>query len=121
MKKSEQIVEFIRANNPRRKELVKFIVVNLNKIVTSEEWDELPSNHSYHAYYATNITKWRYQGNVEVNEKTKRYSMTKYYNGKLYGITSKVSIEVLERQLRNANQENERLRAKIKEIKEIVI
>lgn len=101
MNKSEQIVAFIRKNNPRRKELVKFIVVNLNKKITSKEWDELPSTDSLHAYYATNITKWKYQGNVVVDTKTKRYSMTKYYNGKLYGMTTKVEMEMLEQRAKH--------------------
>jgi len=134
MTKAEKIVDFIKKNNPRRKELVKFIVVNLNKKVTAKEWDELPSGHSYQAYYATNITKWKRQGNVEVDPKTKRYSMTKYYNGQLYGITQKVQTEILEARVghwealaKNANKHNAilvkqnfRLKEKLKEIQAIL-
>jgi hypothetical protein len=135
MNKAEKIVEFIRANKPRRKELVRFIVVDLNKKLTSKEWDALPSYDSTRSYYATNISKWKRQGNIVVDEKTKRYSMSKYYNGNLYGITSKVQIEMLEQrsnhwknifiQAKTQNEvlraENQMLQEKLEEIKEIII
>lgn len=135
MTKAEKIVKFIKKNNPRRKELVKFIVVNLNKKLTAKQWDALPSTDSTHAYYATNISKWKRQGNVKVDPKTKRYSMTKYYNGKLYGITQKVQTEMLEGRAthwqalaKNTNlsndiliKQNRELRRKLKEIQDILI
>jgi len=133
MNKAEQIVKFIRAKNPRRKELVKFIVVNLNKKLTSKEFDELKVGDSDLAYYSTNICKWKQNGNVEV--KNKRYRMTKYYNGHLYKVTHKVEIEISEARARhwkamamNVNEHNEILVKKneiltetIKEIREIII
>lgn len=101
MTKADKIARFIKKTNPRRKELVKFIVVNLNKKMTSKEFDNLPSQDSIHAYYATNITKWKYRGNVSVDAKTKRYSLTKNYNGSLYSLSSKVRVERAEKVSKN--------------------
>ena len=133
MNKSKQIVKFIKSNKPTHKALTKFIVVNLNKLMTSKEFDELKSGSVKLSYYASNIAKWVRMGNVEV--KNKRYRMTKYYNGHLYKATHKAEVEMLTKRSKHwktlannlhednlvLHNNNEVLKEKIKEIIEIIV
>ena len=133
MSKAKKIVEFIKANNPRRKELVKFIQVNLNKRYTLKEWNALPTTKKYN-YYGNHINRWKTNGNIEVDAKTKRYSITKYYNGKLYKMSDKVHIEMLEARSKHwkalakntteyselLERQNKRLKEKLKKIENIL-
>ena len=84
MSKQKRIINFIRKKNPTRKELVRFINVNVNKRMSAEEYDSLPNNHASRAYYNVNINKWRYLGTIVVDKETKRISLPENFNGRLY-------------------------------------
>jgi hypothetical protein len=84
MSKAKQIAEFIRTNNPRRKDIVKFIVVNVNKKVSEKNYD--PKN--FLGYYSTNFAQWKRNKKVSVDAKH-RYSLTDQYEkyGRLYSMS----------------------------------
>jgi putative cell wall-binding protein len=92
MNKAERIAEFIKENNPRRKDIVKFIVVTLNGW-DETEYDKNPRRHR--GYYSVPFTTWNYAQKVVKCPKTQRYSLTKYYEkyGKLYSMSLEVQLE----------------------------
>ena len=73
MRKVDQIEAFIRKNKPRRKSLVRFIVCDMNNIVTHESYDKSSTGHR--GYYSTAIAKFIRAGNVEI--KNGKYHLTK--------------------------------------------
>jgi hypothetical protein len=99
MSKVAQIKKFIDENNPTRKEIVKFIIVNLGSV---KEEDYNASN--YKGHYSTNFTQWKTNGHVQTDAKH-RYSLTelgKKSTKSLYSLP-------LEVQLDRANRRNDRL------------
>ena len=73
MRKVDQIEGFIRKNKPRRKDLIRFIVCDMNKIDTHESYDK--SSKGHRGYYSTAIAKFIRAGNVEI--KNGKYCLTK--------------------------------------------
>lgn len=94
--KSEIIAEFIRVNEPTRLELTRFIVVTLNKATTSENFEK--NRAMWRGYYAFNLSKWKSNGKIYVDKKTKTYRLTKEYvrDGRMYSSTPEKTIERLE-------------------------
>ena len=92
MTRAEKIANFIKENNPRRKDIVRFIVVNLNGW-DAKEYDKNPRRHR--GYYSVPFTRWNYCQKVKKDAKTQRYSVTKYYerDGKLYAMPLEVALE----------------------------
>jgi hypothetical protein len=84
MNKSQQVAEFIRLNNPKRKEIIKHLVCNINGMMTEEQFDSLEGDakKSVNAFWSTNFAKWRRVGTIEVVGG--KYSLTNLYNGSLY-------------------------------------
>lgn len=99
MKKVDNIKAFIQANKPSRKELTKFIVCQLNKVASASEFDKNPQE--FRGYYATNITKMRRLGNIEV--KNGKYQLTKQalkHNTSLYVKPLEVKVQEQEKRIR---------------------
>src|SRR6056300_503113 len=96
MNKAEKIAEFIRKNNPRRKEIVKFIVVTLNG-VNESHYDKF--KRYYRGYYSVAFQKWNRNQKIKKDPITQKYSVTKYYerDGKLYQMPLEVKLEISER------------------------
>ena len=125
MTKAEKIANFIKENNPRRKDIIKFIVVTLNG--TSETYFDKNRN-DYRGYYSDAFRTWNWNQKLSKDSKTQRYSVTKYYerDGRLYSMPIEVRLEILKRanrNLSNARAElfyaNKVLQRKLKQIKEI--
>lgn len=97
MNKSTRIAEFIRDHNPKRKDIIRFIVVDLNKKKSAKEFDKNPSQER--GYYSVNLQTWVYNKKVHRDPKTGRYSLTDIYHrdGKLYQTPPEVLLEVSER------------------------
>ena len=73
MKIADRIKRFIDRKNPTRKEILMYLIIDIYKRETKKTF-----NYSeYRGQYSTNFTKWRETGNVQVDPKTKRYSLTK--------------------------------------------
>tara|TARA_R110000772_G_C13310268_1_gene440079 strand:+ start:18868 stop:19359 length:492 start_codon:yes stop_codon:yes gene_type:complete len=70
IKKVDAIRDFIKANHPTRKEIVKFLIVNLGGMC---EKDFDYANHKGH--YSTNFADWRRLGHITTDKKN-RYSLT---------------------------------------------
>jgi hypothetical protein len=71
--KVDKIKTFILNNNPTRSEIIRHIVVDINKKVSGEFFD---NNHrQYRGYYACNIQMMRNTGNV-ATDKSGRYYVT---------------------------------------------
>lgn len=97
MKKIDRIKDFIIKNNPTRKQIVTFIVVDINKLCTLEEY----SHKRWGSYYATNFTKWKHNGQTHVDNKGK-YSITPEglkSKKSLYSLTDNIKIKRLENQV----------------------
>ena len=101
MYKSKVIADFIRDHNPKRKEMIRFIVVEVNKKKTAKEFDKNPRQER--GYYSKNFQTWVYNKKVYRNSKTGRYSLTDIYNrdGMLYQTPPEVLLEVSERAKNN--------------------
>lgn len=72
MNKVQRIRHFIEFNRPTRGEIIKFIVVHLNKRCSSEEF----KLSDYKGYYGNAFTPWKYYGFIKVTPKTKKYRVT---------------------------------------------
>ena len=94
MTKAEKIADFIKENNPRRKDLVKFIVVTLNKKCTSTYFDN--NKNEFRGYYSVIIQQWKWNQKIKKDSKTQRYSVTSYYDrdGSLYIMPIEVRLEI---------------------------
>jgi len=84
MNKSQQVAEFIRVNNPKRKEIVKHLVCNISKKMTEAEFDSLEgrAKKNIHAHWSTNFAQWKWVGTVKVTQG--HYALTPLYRGSLY-------------------------------------
>jgi len=94
--KADKIANFIKENSPRRKDIIKFIVVTLNG-ANEQYFDE--NKNDFRGYYSVAFQRWNYNQKIVKDENTQRYSVTKYYNrdGKLYSMPLEVQLEVLKR------------------------
>jgi len=108
MTKADKIANFIKENNPRRKDIIKFIVVTLNG-ANEQAFDK--NKNDYRGYYSVNFQRWNYNQKIVKDENTQRYSVTKYYDrdGKLYSMPLEVQIEVLKRRNASLNKHSIRL------------
>ena len=84
MNKSQQVAEFIRINNPKRKDIIKHLVCNISKKMTEEQFDALEgrAKKNINAHWSTNFAKWRWVGTIKVT--AGRYALTPLYRGSLY-------------------------------------
>lgn len=80
--KVDKIKTFILNNNPTRSEIIKHIVVDINKKVSSEFFDK--HHRSYRGYYGCNIYKMCKSGNIA--SKNGKYYITEQ------GITNENSL-----------------------------
>jgi hypothetical protein len=92
MKKADKIANFIKENNPRRKEIIKFIVVTLNG--ANEAYFDKNRNE-FRGYYAVAFQNWNRNQKIVKNPITQKYSVTHYYerDGKLYSTPLEVRLE----------------------------
>jgi hypothetical protein len=95
MNKITQIKNFIATNNPTRKEIVKFIIVNING-KSEEHYDY--SNHRGH--YSTNFGTWKRYGYV-VTDSKHRYSLTALgkKSNSFYAMPTKMKDDLEQRRL----------------------
>jgi len=108
MTRAEKIANFIKENNPRRKEIIKYIVVTLNG--TNEKYFDENKNE-FRGYYSVNFQKWNRNKKIVKDEKTQRYSITAYYerDGRLYSMPLEVELEILKRAKSNLSKATQRL------------
>ena len=96
MTKADKIAEYIRRNNPRRKDIIIFLSSGCRDYSIKAT---KPLNKNLHGLYATNFTKWKRLGTVHVDPITKRYSLGKNFNGRLYttkpkkGVTKPINVK----------------------------
>ena len=125
MTKADKIANFIKENNPRRKEIIKYIVVTLNG--TNEAYFDKNKNE-FRGYYGMAFRAWNRNQKIVKDADTQRYSVTSYYDrdGKLYSTPIEVRLERLERANKSLiargirlSYENRIMKRKLKQIKEI--
>ena len=95
MTKIQRIKNFIIENKPTRKEIITFIVVELNGLCTYNEYD----HRDWSDYYSTNFTKWKYNEQIRKDDKG-RFFITKEglkCTKGLYSIPDSVIIKRLKR------------------------
>jgi hypothetical protein len=92
MTRADKIAKFIKENNPRRKDIVRFIVCTLNGVCESH-YDQF--KRDYRGYYSVAFQRWNYNQKVKKDPITQKYSVTKYYerDGKLYAMPLEVALE----------------------------
>lgn len=121
--KADLIRGFIETYNPRRRDLTRFIVVNINGIVKDKDFN--PTR--FRGYYSVNLKKMREAGNIKIVDG--RYQLTDQANKhthSLYHTPNWKKVKELKAQnkrLRESNvyrrEENAKLWRKIHELKQI--
>jgi hypothetical protein len=108
MTKADKIANFIKENNPRRKDIIKYIVVTLNG--ANEEYFDTNKNE-FRGYYSVNFQQWNRNQKIVKDVKTNRYSVTSYYerDGRLYSMPIEVTLEILKRSNKGLRQHAIRL------------
>ena len=114
MKKVDEIKKFIIKNKPTHKELVMFIVIQINELCTIDEY----VHNDYRGYYSTNFTKWKRNGQVRVNDKGEYHITPIGARSKkgLYSLPASIKIKRLERALFFTRKNMRSLRLTLRDI-----
>ena len=104
--KSYYIAKFLQKNKCSRKDLIRFIICDLNKKHTYKEFNKIYSKR-YRGHYGTNIVQWERLGNI--TRKNGVYTLTKQCvnnDFKLYSVTDKIKIKNLQKKLKLSYKNN---------------
>lgn len=81
--KAKLVLDFIKRNNPTRKQIIGYIVVHLNKICTQKVFEETYATR-FRGYYGVAFQIWYDNGNIKRDPKTNRISLVDGHHPNLY-------------------------------------